>query len=150
MKSEKPSLIYRSEYLLELLNIYVEKDDSILEIGSGDGRNVEFLKANGYTNVTGIDKKSGTPIEAVPRDHYDVIFTMSTLFLIPPENDWVFEKIAGMARKWIITIEGETSAGPLVGRDYSEVFAPFGFYEKHKEEAVFNEFGVCRILKRYE
>ena len=148
MKSKKPSLIYRSEYLLEVLDTYVDKDDSILEIGAGDWRNVNYLKEHGYTNVEGIDRNVGSAIEYVKPKEYDVIYTMSTLFLIPPENSWVFEKIAKMCKKWLITIEGETDNVTVWGRDYSEVFKPFGFYEKHKEEGVFNEFGVLRVLKR--
>ncbi len=150
MKSKKPSLTHRSEFLKEILDIYIDKEDSILEIGCGDRRNINYLKENGYTNVTGIDKKGGDAIEDYPLIKYDVIFTMSTLFLIPPENDWVFEKIAKMANKWIVTIEGEVTEPQrnLVGRDYSEVFAPFGFVEKYSEYDVFNEFGVLRVLKR--
>lgn len=149
MKSKKPSLLHRSEFLLEILDTYVNKDDSILEIGSGDGRNIKYLKEHGYTNVAGIDKQDGTAIEDVPERQYDVIYTMSTLFLIPPENDWVFGKIARMAKTWLITIEGETDYGTtLTGRDYASVFRPFGFYEKWMQEGVFNEFGVARVLKR--
>ncbi len=151
MKSKKFSLIYRSEFLLEVFKDFVSRNDSILEIGDGDGRNVKYLKAHGYTNVTGIDKLKGTAIEDVPPQKYDVIFTMSTLFLIPPEKNWVFEKIAGMAKKLIITIEGEVTdyRRDLWGRDYTEVFKPFGFRQVLiQDRDVFNEYGVLRVLER--
>lgn len=151
-KSSKNSLLYRSEYLLGLFTQFVEPDWSILEIGSGDDRNVSYLQANGFPNVEGIDKLKGTAIEDIEPKEYDVIFTMSTLFLVPPENNWVFEKIAKMAKRFIVTIEGESTynAHHVIGRNYTEVFRPFGFIEVAKEEEVFNKYGITRILKRHE
>lgn len=139
-------LTYRSEYLLKVIQKYANKNSTILEIGCGDGRNVEFLKKHGY-NVEGIDKKLGTAIEDVPEKEYDIVFTMSTLFLI--KDTKVFPKIARMARNYIITIEGETSVNDeLVGRDYSAVFIKHGFNQVESETNVFNVYGVMRVLKK--
>lgn len=137
----------RSEFISDLFNEWVDPEWSVLEIGMGTGRHVEHLKSKGY-NVEGIDKEQGTAIEDVEPKEYDVIYTMSCLFLIPPENDWVFEKIAKMAKRYIITVEGETTAtNGVFGRDYSRVFAPFGFIQVYHQE-VFNKYGHARILKR--
>lgn len=145
---DSENLTYRSEFLYQIFQDYVSKDWSVLEIGQGDGRNVRYLKERGYS-VVGIDKKDGEPIEEYPEKEFDVIYTMSTLFLIPPENDWVFEKIARMAKKYIITVEGETTASNGVwGRDYAEVFKKFGFEQVHQQTNIFNQYGVARILKR--
>jgi len=149
MKSNEKSLLYRSEFLGEVFEVYIPYDWSILEIGAGDYRNINYLKEKGYTNIEGIDKKDGTAIEDVPEKQYDVIYTMSTLFLIPPENNWVFEKIANMAKKMIITVEGETtSSNGVFGRDYHEVFMPYGFKQIDHQENVFNKYGVLRVLKK--
>lgn len=146
----KEDLTYRSEFLYEVFKDFIDPSLTVLEIGCGDGRNVDYLKKRGY-NVVGIDKLHGTSIEEVEEKLYDVIFTMSTLFQIPPENAWVFEKIARMANKYIITIEGETThlkeGDNLFGRNYTDVFYPFGFREVMREKNVFNEFGVLRVLK---
>lgn len=142
-------LDYRSKYLVSIFEKHVPKDATILEIGHGDGRNIRFLKEAGWENVEGIDKNEGTTIEEVPEKEYDVIYTMSCLFLIPPENNWVFEKIARMAKNMIITVEGETTVADrpdVFGRDYSKVFEPFGFKTIAKEFNVFNQYGVARIL----
>lgn len=141
--------MYRSEFLLEVFQDFIKPEWSILEIGSGNGRNVKHLKENGFPNVTGIDKERGESIEDVEPREYDVIYTMSCLFLIPPENNWVFEKIAKMAKKYIITVEGEETANNGVwGRNYTEVFKEFGFREELSQDNVFNEYGVLRVLKR--
>lgn len=151
MSSEtSKNLNYRSEFLLDVFKEWVDPEWSVLEIGHGTGRNVDFLNKNGYS-VVGIDKKEGTAIEDVPETHYDVIYSMSALFQIPPENNWVFEKIARMADKLIITVEGETThlkeGDQLFGRDYSEVFKPFGFQQVAQQNDVFNQYGVLRIMK---
>lgn len=148
-KKYKKELLERSEFLYSVIKQLASKEDTILEIGEGDGRNVEFLMGKGY-NVVGIDKKNGTAIEEVEPTQYDIVYTMSTLFLIPPENSWVFEKISKMAKRYIITIEGETTdtSRDVWGRNYKEVFEQFGFKEVYHQYNVFNEYGVLRILQK--
>lgn len=143
-------LTYRSQFLLEVLDYWqIPKDSSILEVGAGDWRNVNYLKEHGYENVEGIDKIHGTAIEDIEPKQYDLIFSMSCFFLIPPEKNWVFEKIASMAKTWLITIEGEVHRGSdLFGREYNEVFGKFGFNQLEHMTDVFNEYGVLRVLKR--
>lgn len=142
-------LTYRSLYLVDVFSRHIPKDWSILEVGNGDNRNVKHLKQAGYVDVVGIDKLHGTAIEDVAETKYDVIYTMSCLFLIPAENEWVFEKIARMADKYIITVEGETTSPPtIIGRDYTKIFSKFGFEEVERETNVFNSTGVLRVLKR--
>jgi len=140
----------RSKFLVEVMDKYADKDNHILEVGFGDGRNLQFLRNAGYNRVEGIDKANGSSIEEVEPHQYDVIYTMSTLFLIPETNDWVFEKIAAMAKKWIITIEGETTKGNgVIGRDYRKIFTKFGFEQIEHQTNVFNEYGVLRVFKKH-
>jgi len=141
----------RSLFLEDVFSEYkIPKDAKILEIGSGLGRNLKWLEIKGYTNLTGIDKKDGSAIEDVFEKEYDVIFTMSCLFLIPEENEWVFEKIARMTNKWLITIEGETTKGNgVIGRDYSKIFVPLGFEQIQHRGNVFNRYGHLRVFKKH-
>ena len=143
------NLTYRSEFLLEVFKDWVVPSWSVLEIGCGDGRNIKYLKSHGYPNVEGVDKCLGTAIEDIEAKEYDVVYTMSCLFLIPPENNWVFKKIASMAKKFIITIEGEWGTDTVFGRNYTEYFKEFGFKEQFAQKDVFNEYGVLRVLERY-
>ena len=41
--------------LFELQKLNMKKNVKILEIGCNAGKNLEFLRRNGYTNLTGID-----------------------------------------------------------------------------------------------
>lgn len=142
----------RSKYLVDIFKRYIDKKHSILEIGSGDGRNVEFLKKAGFKNVEGIDKKDGTPIEKIEEKKYDVVYTMSTLFLLPKESEWVFEKISRMVNKYLITIEGETTKTSLgvTGRDYGEIFSKLGFFQVRHSMNVFNDYGHLRVFKKID
>jgi hypothetical protein len=154
MKSVTSSneLELRSKFLVEVFGDYVQKDDSILEIGSGDGRNLRFLKKAGYYDVSGCDTIHGSPFELVKERPYDVIYTMSTFFLFPKGSDWLFEKAARMAQKYIITIEGETTdlSRNLIGRDYNRIFSKLGFVQVEHQTDVFNQYGVLRVFKKYE
>ena len=150
LKKYRPDLEERSKFIVDIFEKYVDKNDTILEIGHGDGRNLDFLVRAGYENVDGIDKAHGTSIEDMKPKQYDVIFSASTFFLIPPDNNWVFEKIAKMAKKYIITVEGETTStgNSVYGRNYTQVFKPYGFKEVYQQYDVFNIYGVLRVLER--
>lgn len=147
------SLEDRSKYLLEVFEKHqIPKDASILEIGAGDWRNIDALRRAGYKNAIGIDKEPQAEvippmaIEDMPSREFDVIFTMSCLFLIPEPP---YEKIAQMAKKYLITIEGETTKGNgVIGRDYGEIFTKLGFEQIEHQEEVFNKFGVMRVFKK--
>lgn len=138
----------RSEILVEIFNDYVHKDDTILEIGCGDARNIGYLKRAGYENAKGIDKIYGTEIERIPEEPIDVLFTMSTLFLLPKTSEWVFEKMARMAQKWIITLEGEVTKGAVIGRDYNSIFSRLGFVQVEHQHPIFNQYGHLRVFKK--
>jgi hypothetical protein len=159
------SLEERSNFLIEVFKKHnILKDATVLEIGCGDRRNVRALQNAGWKNVDGIDKLEGTAIEDVPEKQYDVVFSMSCLFLIPPrevtkvdgfllmkENEEVWEKIARMSKEWLITVEGETSKDSIgvFGRDYSQIFGPLGFDQIKHQTDVFNKYGVLRVFKKY-
>jgi SAM-dependent methyltransferase len=159
-----------TNFVCEMMLRYVAPHESILELGSGTGRNLAGLHLVGYSDLYGIEISPAT-IE-VGRKHWDVmnkipiwcgaiedaittlqamdcIFTVGTLMHLPPSSEWVFEQIAKKARKYIMTIELETSGmdtlpiapgGQVFGwlRNYSQIFSGFGWDEI--------EFQTCEAL----
>lgn len=155
-----------SESILEFVDALDGSDPSILEIGCSSGRHLAHLHDNGYRNVTGVDvnedavavMKETFPdlaadatiyvdaIENVITEfddrEFDVVFSVETLQHIHHENEWVFEDVARITDRLLLTAELETdddSDGtpvthlnddvPLYYRNWRRVFTEFGFEE---------------------
>jgi len=147
-KEADKDLNKRSEFLLRVMGKYASFGDTILEIGCGDGRNLRYLRQAGWKSVNGIDKSKGTAIEDLPLENlYDIVFTMSCLFLIPPENRWVFGKIAMMTRKHLIIIEGEKkNASNAYFHPYQKIFEELGMKQIYHQSGIFNSYGHLRVF----
>lgn len=120
---------------------------TILELGSGTGRNLHHLHEAGYQHLLGIelapnyiaamcavfpklsDRVLQGPIEDVlPQlpNKYDLVFTMAVLEHIPPDSEWVFHHISRVAKE-LVTIEDEvTTSHRHFPRNYCEVFCELG------------------------
>jgi len=129
--------------LLDLMHKYVDKKDSILEIGCNVGRNLNVLYEDGYKTLSGLEI-SPTAVEAgksmFPKLKatmhvgaledlittllkYDVIFSLAVLEHIHTDSDWVFPEIQKRAKKFIITIEDEKNkTWKHFPRNYKNVF----------------------------
>jgi len=139
------------------LKRYAKKRDSILEIGCGTGRNLVALKKAGFKKLCGIELSPITvaigwknfpeykdiqviigPAEKVIDDvgDFDVIYTSGLLMHIPPEHEWLFERISQKARKMIMTNEGELGRKVTEhawNRDYKTIFEALGWQEVEME-----------------
>jgi ubiquinone/menaquinone biosynthesis C-methylase UbiE len=116
------------------------------------GRNLYFLWKAGFKNLTGIEINSNAldllkrefqdmapeiqlwnmavedVIAEIPANRFDITFTMATLQHIHPDSEWVFQDIARITKKYIVTIEDEKATGQRhVPRDYSKIFSRLGF-----------------------
>lgn len=135
--------------ILTTVEKYAQKDWSILEIGSGTGRNLSMLIDAGYTNVSGIEinpkaialgRKHFPNLKDVPiqcadigdiaRDikPVDIIFSRGCFMHIP--YDWVFPVFAEKAQKIIMTSDDEENVIKLasrIKRDYVAIFEPLGW-----------------------
>lgn len=146
-----------SRMIVETMMRYADKTDTILEIGCGTGRNLAALKKAGYKRLSGIEISPKTvevgreyfpaykriqvligPAEQMidEVDEVDVIYTVGLLMHIPPEHEWLFERIAQKARKLIVTVEGE-SRGVVSehawNRNYQEIFESLGWMQVEME-----------------
>ena len=137
--------------IIKTLEKYLEYEDSILEIGSGTGRNLAGLWKAGYKNLSGIEinKKAielgienfpeltnieitCTPIEDTLKKINPVscIFTQGILQHLPPETDWIHQEMVNKSNKIIMTIENENPKGIRSWqRNYHDVFIKFGLKE---------------------
>jgi len=150
--------ICKPEFYLTLENVtrlvvstigkHCHYSDSILEIGSGTGRNLVGINNAGYHNVSGIEI-SRKAIKAGERYYgfgklpiineavedcikdiapVDVIFTQGCLMHLPPESEWVLDVISDKANKLIITIENETGTSSRAWpRNYDSIFTSLGW-----------------------
>lgn len=122
---DKPEL---TNCVCETMLKYVPFHESIMELGSGTGRNLAGLKRIGYSDLWGVEinhqavemgREKWPMLNKVPiwcgqiedaikfAPPMDCIFTLGTLMHLPPASEWVFEAMSKKARKVIITIELE-------------------------------------------
>ena len=130
---------------------YADKDWSILEIGSGTGRNLYHLWNAGFRNLRGIDinqkaidlgRKAFPEIADIPVacgdiaeiimdvEPADLIFSRGCFMHIPYEYDWIWEVIAIKANKLIMTSDDEENVGNIASRlkrNYKDTFEPLGW-----------------------
>ena len=121
-----------SPFLYELVARYVEPAAPILEIGCNVGRNLAYLHARGYPNLTGIEINSealtvmrrehpalatdatliNEPVEEVVStfkdQQFELVFTVAVLEHLHSDSEWVFGEI-GRSARCVITIEDEKS-----------------------------------------
>ncbi|WP_137289169.1 class I SAM-dependent methyltransferase [Natronorubrum halophilum] len=121
-----------SESIRGILERFVDRDASILELGCSSGRHLSYLSEHGFEDLTGIEVNedafdvmresypdlaaNGTfyhdAIEDVVRDfddgQFDAIYSVETLQHIHPDVEWVFEELSRVAGDLLITVENES------------------------------------------
>ncbi|WP_121741545.1 class I SAM-dependent methyltransferase [Natronorubrum halophilum] len=121
-----------SESIRGILERFVDRDASILELGCSSGRHLSYLSEHGFEDLTGIEVNGdafdvmresypdlaahGTfyhdAIEDVVRDfdngQFDAIYSVETLQHIHPDVEWVFEELSRVAGDLLITVENES------------------------------------------
>jgi len=150
---------------------YIDKDSSILELGSNCGVNLNHLFVLGYTDLYGIEinpiailqmKQSfhelnanifnsslEEALPAIPNNSYDLIFSMAVLLHIHPDSNFIFNEIARISRKYICTIEGENSYCPwCFPRNYKRIFESRRFKQIFEIEKMPKASYTMRIFKK--
>ena len=150
----------RSRFLIERIDALAPRPESILEVGCNVGRNLQFLREAGFSTITGIELSAkaldtlrrvypgladavtlvNQPAEEALRPlasgSFDLVFSMAVLVHIPPPGaDEVFEQMARVARRNIVTIEDEKlHTERHFPRDYERIFTRLGM----RQLAVFD------------
>lgn len=160
-----------SDTLVSVLDHYVHDDAAILELGCGSGRHLEHLRSHGYDNLTGVDinetsfevmaeqypvlYQTGTfhcgavedLVAELADESFDVVYTVEMLQHVHPDDEWVFEAVAGLTDDLLITAENEGNS-PQRGRDETDVSYvddDFPLYHRNWKQ-VFSELGLAQLL----
>ena len=148
-----PNCWVRSGDFVNKIEFLGLKDNSILELGSGLGRNLAVLKYAGYSDVSGVEINRNAvalmhdnfPILqdtmiridsiqkvlfSLEKNCFDLVFTMATLEHIDYSFDFCLKEISRIAKKYIITVEDEKRNGPRhFSRNYKKIFEGLGFQQ---------------------
>ena len=137
-----------SRFLLEIVGKYAHHNDSFLEIGCNVGRNLDYLYRDGYKKLEAIEISSeavkllkqtypylaanatihNAPVENVIKKFgdgsFDVIFSVAVFYHIHTDSNWIFEEIARISGRYVITIETEYATTDWIHfpRNYKKVF----------------------------
>lgn len=155
--------------LADILDHYVTRDAAILEIGCGSGRHLEYLREQGFRNLSGIDINESafevmaseyprlhdigefdvgaieSVLPTIETDAYDVIYSVETLQHIPPADTDCFKHLPRISRDLVITAENEGN-GPTRGQtDCTYVRDEFPLYYRDWK-AIFSELGMAQLL----
>jgi SAM-dependent methyltransferase len=149
----------RSKWLVGILEKYVPKEGSLLELGCNVGRNLNEAYQAGYRNLEAIEinpeaieilRQSYPAMASAANIHLgriedniqsiaskSCILTMAVLVHIHPASEWIFSEMAKRA-KTLIVIEAENDATwRHFARDYKKIFEGFGM--RQLEEINCNE-----------
>ncbi len=120
-----------SETIRALLERFVDRDATVLELGCSSGRHLSHLYEHGFENLAGIEVNDdafdvmeetypdlaadGTfyleAIEDVVGDfddgQFDAVYSVETLQHIHPNAEWVFTDLVRIADDLLITVESE-------------------------------------------
>jgi SAM-dependent methyltransferase len=120
-----------SEAIETVLEEYMSRPLSVLELGCSSGRHLAYLYQQGYEDIAGIEinaealdvmeeqypgaAAAGTyyqdAIESVVEtmdDHeFDVVFSVQTLQHLHDDSEWVFDEVRRIAGDLIVTVEIE-------------------------------------------
>lgn len=154
-----------SELVQSILERYVGRDASVLEMGCSAGRHLAALADAGFTDLTGIDVNAealdvladsypelaetwtfhATTIEeyvrSVSEDEFDVVFSVETLqHLHPDVTTWVYEEIARITGDLLVTVENES--GEYGAVNYVDDEVPLYYRDWNR---VFTDLGLVEV-----
>lgn len=143
----------RGQYFLEKLEkLNLSKNNPILELGPNSGFILSFLYINGFHNLTGIEINPDAiktmkeyfsnvyenctiindslenALPQIPDGSFVLVYSMGAIMHVPAESNFIFEHIARISKKYIISVEGENMLSSRhYPRDYKKIYENLGF-----------------------
>lgn len=162
-----------SELVRSILDRFVDREASILELGCSSGRHLSHLHEYGFENLVGIEINDdafdvmeeaypnlaahGTfyldGIEDIVGDfddrRFDAVYSVETLQHLHPDAEWVFEELSRITDDLIITVENEGENTHLrpAEPEVNYVNNDFPLYYRNWNH-VFTELGFVEIDAR--
>lgn len=159
-----------TQILVDVVNQHFDnKNIKILELGCNVGRNLNKLYKNGFKNLNGVEINSeaiklmetsfpdtfsstkifqGSIEERIKEfsdKEFDLVFSMAVLMHIHYDSDWIFEDLARITKKYLITMEHEKGAATKnFPRNYKTVFEKIGLNEI--DSFSLEKGYICRIF----
>ncbi len=144
----------RTEMLFDKVKeLLPDKQTKILELGPNAGRNLGFLYEQGYENLHGIEINQeavdlmstnypevakNVQVNSIEKaiigmtdNEFDLVFSMAVLEHVSTESDFIFNEIARIAKRYIISIEDEVTSWSErhFPRNYKEIFGQHAWVE---------------------
>jgi SAM-dependent methyltransferase len=161
-----------SEAIRELLARTVGREASVLELGCSSGRHLEHLRADGFSDLHGVElnaeafdvmaehypdlRSEGTfsraAIEDVvggfADDEFAAIYAVETLQHVHPDERWVFAELARITGRVLVTVENEGGEdADEAGSAVNYVNGEFPLYYRDWE-GVFTDLGLRQVEVR--
>lgn len=148
-----------SRNLLAEIRARTTVDDRILDLGCNVGRELNHLWHQGYRNLTGVEIGE-EPVRAMRevfpelaagarilnesmadavRDfedgEFDLVYAHGSLISLSAREQFVYDEMCRITRRWIITHENENSS-MLFARDFGKVFTWRGMRQVFEREVI--------------
>ena len=143
-----------AQWLNQFWSPEVDTEDSLFEVGTNAGPNLELLRQEGYEQLAGAEINPSAIAEmkrafpqlteladvhlgdaaevlgGMPASAYDVVFSMAVLVHVHPANNQVMAEMVRVARRYVCVVEAEdVTCGYLFARNYARVFERLGCTE---------------------
>ena len=157
--------------MVDCIEPYMQKNYSILELGSNCGVNLNLLSSHDYSNLNGIEinpfaieemRKSFPLLKAnianisledglkhIPESSFDLVFSMAVLIHIHPCSNFIFDEIARISKKYLCIVEGENfNCKYIFPRNYKRVFESRGYEQIKYIEKMPDANYTLRLFKK--
>ncbi len=159
--------------LLEEIISRTKPADHVLDLGCNVGRELNELWRRGYRHLTGVEigvepvramrevfpemamgarifnRSMTEAVREFEDDEFEVVFAHGSLVSLSAREQFVFDEMARISKKYIVTVENEWSL-LLFPRDFGKVFTSRGFRQIHYAEFLQKELAKKAALRVFE